>query len=104
MTTKNYKFDDASGSEPVPIIITEGDYEGVSYQYGSIRFDEEGEHMKLVFDYDIIENPSSFSIEELESNENFHNHIGDILVDIIGSELTENEQDFLRSMNEESND
>jgi len=104
MTTKNYKFDDASGSEPVPIIITEGDYEGISYQYGSIRFDEEQEHMKLVFDYDIIENPSSFSTDELEKSEKFHSEIGDILVDIIGTELTENEQNFLRSENEKTND
>tara|TARA_R110000737_G_scaffold97458_1_gene131591 strand:+ start:276 stop:581 length:306 start_codon:yes stop_codon:yes gene_type:complete len=99
-----YKFDDSSNTEPVPIIITEGTYEGVSYQYGSIRFDEEEEHMKLVFDYDIIENPSSFSNDELESSEEFHNEIGDILVNVIGNELTENEQNFLRSENEKSND
>jgi len=99
-----YKFDDSSTTEPVPIIITEGDYKDISYQYGSISFDEENEHMKLTFDYDIIENPSSFSNDELESSEEFHNQIGDILVDIIGNELTENEQNFLRSVNEESND
>lgn len=99
-----YKFDDSSTAEPVPIIITEGDYKDVSYQYGSISFDEENENMKLTFDYDIIENPSSLSNDELENSEEFHNQIGDILVEIIGNELTENEQNFLRSVNEESND
>jgi len=51
----NYKFDDLCGMEPVPVIITEGKYEGISYSYGTIKFDDDDGEMKLNFDYDIVE-------------------------------------------------
>tara|TARA_Y100000296_G_scaffold77452_1_gene99087 strand:+ start:397 stop:711 length:315 start_codon:yes stop_codon:yes gene_type:complete len=100
----NYKFDDLCGMEPVPVIITEGKYEGISYSYGTIKFDDDDGEMKLNFDYDIVENPSSFDVDELDSNDEFHNIMGDILIDIIGKELAENEKDFLRNSSEKVNE
>jgi GTPase SAR1 family protein len=93
----NYKFDkNENESENVPVIISEGKYEGIKYNYGSIKFEEEeNEGAKLVFDYDILENTTSFDSEALESSEEFHTTIGDILMDILGSEIGRGE-DFLR--------
>ena len=91
----NYKFEENSTSDPVPVIITEGKYSGIKYSYGSIKFEEEKDGMRLVFDYDILENTTSFEKSELDETEEFHNMLGDILVDIIGSELSRGD-DFLR--------
>ena len=97
----NYKFDENEiESENVPVIITEGKYEGIKYNYGSIKFEEESDGAKLVFDYDILENTTSIDSEELESSDEFHTAIGDILMDIIGSEIGRGD-DFLREPSEE---
>ena len=97
----NYKFDENEiGSENVPVIITEGKYEGIKYNYGSIKFEEENDGAKLVFDYDILENTTPIETEELESTDEFHNTIGDILMDILGSEIGRGD-DFLREPSKE---
>ena len=74
-------------------------YQG-KYNYGSIKFEEESDGAKLVFDYDILENTTSIDSEELESSDEFHTAIGDILMDIIGSEIGRGD-DFLREPSEE---
>ena len=62
-----YKFDDSNPTiQPVPVIITEGKYKGVRFQYGRISFDEQGDSMALKFDYNLIENPN-----KLEENQEF---------------------------------
>jgi len=97
----NYKFDEnETGSENIPVIITEGKYKGIKYNYGSIKFEEENDGAKLVFDFDILENTTPIDSEKLESSEEFHNDIGDILVDILGSEIGRGD-DFLRKPSEE---
>ena len=92
----SYKFDDNDNtSEAVPVVITEGKYAGIKYNYGAIKFEEEEDGAKLVFDYDILENDTSIELGELDENEEFHSYIGDILVDIIGKEIGQDEE-FLR--------
>ena len=88
----NYKFDDASRIQPVPIIITEGKYDGLRFQYGRISFDEnKNDSCALTFDYNIIDNPN-----ELEEDQKFVDTLGKILMDVIEEELDEVGEDFLR--------
>jgi hypothetical protein len=83
----NYKFDD-KGEQPVPIIITEGKYEGIKIQYGKASFVEDEDNLRLVFDYTLLENP-----DDIEETQEFVDEIGKILSDIIENEMKE--EDFL---------
>ena len=87
----NYKFDDSSGMQPVPIIVTEGKCEGVKIQYGRIAFDEQEDSMALKFDYNLMENPN-----KLEEDQEFINTLGEILVNILEEEIKEVGEDFLK--------
>jgi len=89
---KNYKFDDTDKTiQPVPIIITEGKYKGIKFQYGRIAFDEQKDSMALKFDYNLIENP-----DELEEDQEFVNALGEILITVIEEEIEEVGEDFLK--------
>ena len=88
----NYKFDDESKIQPVPIIITEGKCEGLRFQYGRISFDEKTEgNMSLSFDYNIIDNPNN-----IKEDQEFIDTLGKLLVDVIEVELDEVDGGFLR--------
>ena len=70
----------------VHIKILKGKFKDVTYQYGKVGFDEQKDgSVFLKFIYNIIE--SSTPKEELEQNEEFKNHIGDILTSIISKNL-----------------
>jgi hypothetical protein len=91
-----YKFDESDTTqENLPIIIQEGEYEGLVYRYGSIQFKEEDEQMKLIFDYDIIKNPTDQTNDELDEDEKFQNYLGDLLVEILDDEMGKGD-DFLQ--------
>ena len=95
MSKKNYKFDDESRIQPVPIEITKGKYIGLKFQYGSINFDEQdGGGMSLNFDYNILNNPSMKTV--LEEDQEFIDTLGKILMDVIQEELEEVGEEFLR--------
>lgn len=83
----NYKFDD-KGGQPVPVIITEGKYEGTKIQYGKASFVEDKDNLRLIFDYTLLENPNG-----VEETQDFVDEIGKILSDIIENEMKE--EDFL---------
>ena len=92
MKMTNYKFDDSDKTiQPVPVIITEGKYEGMKIQYGRISFDEENETLALKFDYRLCENPN-----ELEEDQDFIDILGDILVKVLEEEIEEIGEDFLK--------
>jgi hypothetical protein len=97
----NYKFDDDSKIQPVPVIMTEGKYEGLRFQYGRISFDEkEEDNMCLTFDYNIIDNPNN-----IKEDKELVDAMGNILMDVIQVELNEVDEDFLREpveVNEDS--
>ena len=67
------------------IKLTEGPYAGIIYSYGSVGFEEDGDTLKLKFEYDIHENPVGF----VDRNK-FKNHIGDILIDLLEENLLKN--------------
>jgi len=87
----NYKFDDDSKIQPVPVIMTEGKYEGLRFQYGRISFDEKEDNMCLTFDYNIIDNPNN-----IKEDKELVDAMGNILMDVIQVELDEVDEDFLR--------
>jgi len=93
---KIYEFDETSTTEEnLPIVIKEGEYEGMVYTYGNVQFKQDEDDMKLIFNYDIITNPTNRSIEELDEDETFQNLLGDLLLEIIDDELSKGD-DVLR--------
>jgi len=90
--TKKYKFDDTDKNiQPIPVIITEGKYEGVKIQYGRIAFDENDGNMELNFDYNLMENPN-----KLEEDQKFIDELGKLLVHVLEDEMGELGENFLR--------
>jgi len=88
----NYKFDDESKIQPVPVIITEGKYEGLRFQYGRISFDEnDSDGCALNFDYNVIDNPN-----EIKEDQELIDTLGKLLMDVLEKELEEVDENFLR--------
>ena len=89
---KIYEYDDnviVEDRTTVPIRIVEGEYEGLLYQYGTIKFIEEDDN----FTYNLIENPN-----EVKEDQDFVNQLGEILVEVLNDEIQETNDDFLREM------
>jgi len=96
----SYKFDDTDPTiQPVPVILTEGKYEGVKIQYGRIAFDEKDDELELKFDYRLCENPN-----DIEEDQEFINELGQVLVKVLESEMEELGEDFLRETETEDED
>ena len=96
----SYKFDDSDKSvQPVPVIITEGKYEGVKIQYGKVAFNEQDDSLSLKFDYNLMNNPNS-----LDEDQEFIDTLGDILIAVLEEEIEDVGEDFLRKteVNEDS--
>ena len=95
---KKYKFDDTIFSQDpnstVPIRITEGIYEGLVYQYGTIKFEEEKDNLRCNFTYTILEKP-----KEINEDQELVNYLGEILVEVLNDEIEETTEDFLREGN-----
>ena len=78
-----YPKEDAQG---VHIKFLEGPYKGTIYKYGKVKFEEKGEQVHLLFGYDVIES-DVMKPRKLEKNEAFKNYIGDLLVEIMSSNI-----------------
>ena len=78
----DYKFiipEEVSDNIDIELLI--GEYKGVVYRYGGVKIDEDGSGgAVLSFNYDVIEDAD---IGTLEEDEQFKNHIGNILVSLI---------------------
>ena len=98
MSKKNYKFDDKSQMQPVPIIISEGKYEGTRFQYGRIAFDEQKDNLSLKFDYKLLDNP-----DELKEDQEFIDVLGEILISVLEKEIEEMGEGFLKENVENEN-
>ena len=89
-----YKFDDSDKTiQPVPVIISEGKYEGMKVQYGRISFDEKDDKMELKFDYRLIDNPN-----DLEEDQEFVDTLGEVLMTVLEEEIEEVGDDFLKEI------
>lgn len=71
------------GAETDAINVLEGDYEGLHFHYGTVKFEElENGQMKMHFDYNILRKPDGF-----EADDEFKQFAGDLLVQILEEEL-----------------
>jgi hypothetical protein len=96
----NYKFDDSDPTvQPVPIIFTEGKYDGVKIQYGHISFDEKDGELELKFNYRLVENPN-----ELEEDQEFIDELGQVLMKVLEEEIEEVGDDFLKETEKSNED
>ena len=75
--------EDYNGNQLIKLTSTE--FSGIIYTYGRVRLLEEGDQLRVQFEYDIQENP----VGVLDPTK-FRNHIGDILVDLLDENLLKN--------------
>ena len=78
-----YPKDDKSA---VNIKFLEGPYKDTIFKYGKVKFKEENEQVYLLFAYDVLES-SIDKPKKLEKDEKFKNYLGDLLVEIMGSNI-----------------
>lgn len=78
----DYNIDDApakSINKNVIITLINGPFNGVRYQYTTVRPVRIGSHIRLEFDYDLYETPAL----PKETLDEFHATVGDVLYSII---------------------
>ena len=80
-----YPKDDA---QSVHIRLLTGPYVDTIYKYGKVKFEEKNDEMHLLFQYDVLESKVS-KPKKLEKDLTFKNYIGDLLVEIMGSNIDE---------------
>jgi hypothetical protein len=72
----------------VHIKFLEGPYKDTIFKYGKVKFEEKNDLVYLLFAYDVLESPID-TPRKLEKNDKFKNYIGDLLVEIMGSNIDE---------------
>lgn len=77
-----YPKDDA---QAVNIKLLDGPYKNTVFRYGKVRFEEKDDQMHLLFAFDIIE--SVIKAKKLEKDLDFRNYIGNMLVEIMLSNM-----------------
>tara|TARA_Y100001973_G_scaffold64847_1_gene94874 strand:+ start:215 stop:550 length:336 start_codon:yes stop_codon:yes gene_type:complete len=89
---KPYVFAQRPDDDYTCIKLTEGKYKDIIYKYGNVGFKpvEDDEKMSVIFDYNIMKNPNDVDIDE----EEFINHIGDILIDLVEEQLATGKLDL----------
>ena len=70
----------------VHIKFLDGPYKDTTFKYGKVKFEEKDEQMYLLFAYDVIESVVS-KPKKLEKDDKFKNYIGDLLVEIMSSNI-----------------
>lgn len=75
------------------IMVKDGEYEGVNYKYGTVRFVEDNDVPFLKFDYNIINDHTLDEESKLNNDSSFEQVIGDILVDILMDQAGHIKQD-----------
>jgi uncharacterized protein YwqG len=78
-----YPKDDKSS---VHIRFLEGPYKDTIFKYGKVKFKEENEQVYLLFAYDVLESTVK-KPSKLEKDVDFKNYIGDLLVEIMSSNM-----------------
>ena len=70
----------------VHIRFLDGPYKDTVFKYGKVKFEEKEEQMYLLFAYDVIESTVN-SPRKLEKDLDFKNYLGDLLVEIMSSNV-----------------
>jgi hypothetical protein len=78
-----YPKDDASA---VHIKLLDGPYKDTTFKYGKVKFEEKDDQMYLLFGYDVLESKVG-KPRKLEKDTDFKNYLGDLLVEIMGSNI-----------------
>ena len=78
-----YPKDDGTA---VHIKLLEGPYKDTLFKYGKVKFKEENEQVYLLFAYDVLESTVD-KPSKLEKDDKFKNYLGDLLVEIMGSNI-----------------
>jgi hypothetical protein len=78
-----YPKDDAAS---VHVRLLDGPYKNTIFKYGKVKFEEKNDQMYLLFGYDVLESDVS-TPKKLEKSGEFKNHIGDLLVQIMSSNI-----------------
>jgi hypothetical protein len=78
-----YPKDDGTA---VHIKFLDGPYKDTVFKYGKVKFKEENEQIYLLFAYDVIESTVD-KPKKLEKDDAFKNYIGDLLVEIMSSDI-----------------
>ena len=90
--TKKYVFAQRQQDDFTCIKLIEGKYKDIIYKYGNVGFKpkEDSEEMSVIFDYNVLRNPSGIDYD----NEEFTNYIGDILIDLVEEQLATGKLDL----------
>lgn len=85
ITESDYTFVEKPTSALYSVKLNSGEWSGVIVTYGkvSMKTNPDGESATLSFQFKIEEAPAPHSITVLEKNNDFNNHLGDILSYII---------------------
>jgi hypothetical protein len=78
-----YPKDDA---QAVHIKFLDGPYKDTLFKYGKVKFEEKNDEVHLLFGYDVLES-DVMKPRKLEKDDKFKNYIGDLLVEIMSSNI-----------------
>ena len=78
-----YPKDDA---QAVHIRFLDGPYKDTVFKYGKVKFEEKDNLVYLLFAYDVLESTVD-KPKKLEKDDKFKNYLGDLLVEIMGSNI-----------------
>ena len=83
MTLPKFEYVPIEGLETDAISIRDGEYDGLDFHFGTVKFNElESGQMEMKFNYNILKKPDGF-----EDDDKFHQFAGDLLVHILEEEL-----------------
>tara|TARA_Y100000310_G_scaffold157482_1_gene156838 strand:+ start:452 stop:853 length:402 start_codon:yes stop_codon:yes gene_type:complete len=87
-TKKIWELTDSKINPQIGAIkITDGEYQGLLYQYGEVSFHEQDDgRMQVKFKYNMLENPT-----DLKEDQDMMNFMGDILVELLDDQLGKGE-------------
>jgi len=72
--------------QAVHIKLLDGTYKDTIFKYGKVKFEEKNGLMYLLFAYDVIESPV-MKPKKMEKDDKFKNYIGDLLVELMSSNI-----------------
>ena len=70
----------------VHIRLLDGQYKDTIFKYGKVKFEEKNDLVYLLFGYDVLESTVA-KPKKLEKDADFKNYLGDLLVEIMSSEI-----------------
>jgi hypothetical protein len=82
--------------QSVHIRLLEGPYKDTIFKYGKVKFEEKNDQMYLLFGYDVLESTVG-KPKKLEKDADFKNYLGDLLVEIMGSNIEQEVIDETRA-------